>query len=189
MTTIIDGSASATFAIALPVAQGGSGGTTSATAAASLAAIQLQTAVVTTSGTSIDFTGIPAGVKRITMMLNNVSTNGISNIQLQTGSGSIQTASYDSYSSNGANNNGQIVTGAWIATGVTAAATYRGKVVLNSMANNLWEIDSLVASSNNYTLIGGSTVTLSGTLDRVRLTTVNGTDAFDAGSVNISWEF
>ena len=31
-------------------------------------------------------------------------------------------------------------------------------------------------------------VSLSGTLDRIRLTTVNGTDTFDAGSVNIMYE-
>jgi hypothetical protein len=30
--------------------------------------------------------------------------------------------------------------------------------------------------------------TLSGTLDRVRITTVNGTDTFDAGSINILYE-
>lgn len=34
----------------------------------------------------------------------------------------------------------------------------------------------------------GSIKTLSATLDRVRLTTVNGTDTFDAGLVNIIYE-
>ena len=33
-----------------------------------------------------------------------------------------------------------------------------------------------------------STVTLSATLDSVRITTVNGTDTFDAGSINILYE-
>jgi hypothetical protein len=36
-------------------------------------------------------------------------------------------------------------------------------------------------------LIAGH-VSLSGALDRIRLTTVNGTDTFDAGSVNIIYE-
>jgi hypothetical protein len=31
-------------------------------------------------------------------------------------------------------------------------------------------------------------VALSGTLDRIRITTVNGTDTFDAGTINVSWE-
>lgn len=34
------------------------------------------TAVASTSGTSIDFTGIPAWVRRVTVMFNGVSTNG-----------------------------------------------------------------------------------------------------------------
>jgi hypothetical protein len=35
---------------------------------------------------------------------------------------------------------------------------------------------------------GGGNVTLSGVLDRLRITTVNGTDTFDAGSINIMYE-
>jgi hypothetical protein len=34
----------------------------------------------------------------------------------------------------------------------------------------------------------GGFVPLSGTLDRVRITTANGTDTFDAGSINILYE-
>jgi hypothetical protein len=36
--------------------------------------------------------------------------------------------------------------------------------------------------------MGGGNVTLSAVLDRVRITTANGTDTFDAGSVNILYE-
>ena len=59
--------------------------------------VNSKTAVATTSGTAIDFTGIPAGVKRITVMFNGVSTNGTSNYLLQLGSGSVQTTGYSSY--------------------------------------------------------------------------------------------
>ena len=38
-----------------------------------------------------------------------------------------------------------------------------------------------------WTICAGR-VTLSGALDRVRVTTVNGTDTFDAGSINILYE-
>lgn len=34
----------------------------------------------------------------------------------------------------------------------------------------------------------GGTISLAGALDNVRLTTVNGTDTFDAGSINILYE-
>ena len=35
---------------------------------------------------------------------------------------------------------------------------------------------------------GGGSISLAGTLDRVRITTVNGTDTFDAGTINIRYE-
>jgi len=55
------------------------------------------TAQASTSGTSIDFTSIPSGVKRITVMFSGVSTNGTSLIQVQIGdSGGIETTSYAS---------------------------------------------------------------------------------------------
>jgi hypothetical protein len=43
------------------------------------------------------------------------------------------------------------------------------------------------AGANSAASSAGA-VTLSGTLDRVRITTVNGTDTFDAGSINILYE-
>lgn len=43
------------------------------------------TAQNTTSGTSIDFTGIPAGVKRITVMFNGVGSSGTSAFLIQLG--------------------------------------------------------------------------------------------------------
>jgi hypothetical protein len=45
-------------------------------------------------------------------------------------------------------------------------------------------------SYSNGTVIGilAYTKTTAGTLDRVRITTVNGTDTFDAGSINILYE-
>jgi hypothetical protein len=36
--------------------------------------------------------------------------------------------------------------------------------------------------------VAGNALALGGVLDRVRLTTVNGTDTFDAGTVNILYE-
>jgi len=47
-----------------------------------------------TSGTSIDFTGIPSWAKRITVIFNSVSTNGISNLVLRIGNGSFKAANF-----------------------------------------------------------------------------------------------
>lgn len=55
--------------------------------------ITSSTAVASTSGTSIDFTGIPSWVKRITVMLSGVSTNGSSAVQIQLGTSSGATVS------------------------------------------------------------------------------------------------
>ena len=195
MTAIIDGSASATFATPLPVAQGGTGGTTSATAAASLAAIQLQTAVVTTSGTSIDFTGIPAGVKRITIMLNGVSTNGISPPIVQIGSGSLTTAGYvgSVSTTNGtAIGNTLFSNGFYLITtaAASAATNATGKFEIVLHGTNIYACSGNLGYGNiaQVSALAGN-LALAGSIDRLRLTTVNGTDAFDAGSVNISWEF
>ncbi len=57
------------------------------------------------------------------------------------------------------------------------------------MSGNTWEAIGLVydfGDSSNSTVVGGKT--LSAILDRIRLTTVNGTDTFDAGQINIMYE-
>ena len=46
----------------------------------------------------------------------------------------------------------------------------------------------LAQSNGAATMTTGGSVTLGGTLDRLRITTVNGTDAYDAGTVNILYE-
>jgi hypothetical protein len=54
------------------------------------------------------------------------------------------------------------------------------------LGSNLWSASGcLGATGINYSFVTGGVKTLSGTLDRLRITTVNGTDTFDAGSINI----
>lgn len=149
------------------------------------------TAVASTSGTSINFTGIPAGVKRITVMFNGVSTNGSSNVLLQVGSGSVQTTGYNGAGSyvNGTNS----CSWAAFTTGVginypSSAYTRSGHIICTNVSGNIWVFSGSVGDSTTASSFLGSTVTLSGTLDRVRITTVNGTDTFDAGSINILYE-
>ena len=155
--------------------------------------LTLATAQNTTSGTSIDFTGIPSWVKRITVMFNGMSTSGASNPQVQIGSGTITTSGYSSVAGyiGSPNISGAAAasTGFVISSGA-AANTLTGQVVLNLVSGNLWVCSYIVAVTNSpqFCLLGMGSVTLSGTLDRVRITTVNGTDTFDAGSVNILYE-
>jgi hypothetical protein len=150
------------------------------------------TAVASTSGTSIDFTGIPAGVRRITVMFNGVSLSGTSNIQVQIGAGSVTTSGYAG-SSAIASTSGSIAGstfttgfGVWIAS--TAANIVHGNMQICLIGSNIWVANGSFGYSSSYLGTSGGSLTLGGTLDRVRITTVNGTDTFDAGSINILYE-
>jgi hypothetical protein len=149
----------------------------------------LDTEQATTSGTVVDFTSIPSGVKTITVMLKGVSTNGTSSLLLQIGSGSVDTSGYIGA---GTRLSGGVTTTASYTTGIgvnsdTAAATNSGSFVLTHLGSNKWVCTGILGGSNTATYLAGGEKTLSGALDRVRLTTLGGTDAFDAGSVNIQY--
>lgn len=154
--------------------------------------LTLATAQNTTSGTSIDFTGIPSWVRRITVMFNGVSTSGSSNPIIQLGAGSITTSGYNSFASfnGGSNGASSATTGFHNASGGGSNVMY-GMYTITLVSGTTWLSNhamGLNAGGTPFGIVGGGSVTLSGTLDRLRLTTVNGTDAFDAGSVNIMYE-
>ena len=159
-------------------------------------AITQATAVASTSGTSIDFTGIPSWVKRITVMLNGVSTNGSSNFLLQFGSGSIIASGYDSAASSFNNINASSGIGFLLTAGnLVVASSVSGAIVLNlfNPSTNTWVssgnlANTTVVVSNGASHLSAGNRALSGALDRIRITTVNGTDTFDAGSINIMYE-
>jgi len=150
------------------------------------------TAVASTSGTSIDFTSIPSWVKRITVMFNGVSTNGISVVEVRVGSGSVSASGYYAVSSygGGAQQYLQSSTGFNLdSAGIVGAATVRsGALVLTLIGVNTWVGTGSNAAVAQSSSLSGNSPALSGTLDRVRITTVNGTDTFDAGSINILYE-
>jgi hypothetical protein len=151
----------------------------------------LETAKASTSGTSVDFTGIPSWVKKITVMLQGVSTNGTSNLLLQLGSGSFTTTGYTSsasYASTGVQSSTSTI-GLILASDTVAARIYSGNVMVCLQNTNRWTSSAVLSQDSAATQFsGGASPTLSGTLDRIRITTVNGTDTFDAGSVNILYE-
>jgi hypothetical protein len=150
----------------------------------------LSTAQNTTSGTSIDFTSIPSWVKRITVMLNGVSTNGGSVVQVQLGSGSVTASGYNAAAAYAANGTA-IISAAYssgFGTVYNGAADIRhGAMTLTNISGNTWVAAGTLIAAAGVVSMAGS-IALSGTLDRLRITTVNGTDTFDAGSVNILYE-
>lgn len=148
------------------------------------------TAQNTTSGTSIDFTGIPAGVRRVTVMFNGVSLSGTADLMVRAGTVSgIETSGY-SGAVLGNLSQTQWASGGYqvTRTGV-AASTYSGALVLLNISGNIWVASSTMADGTNaFAGTASGTKTLSGVLTQIRVMATNGTDTFDAGSVNILYE-
>jgi hypothetical protein len=143
-------------------------------------------------GTSVDFTGIPSWVKRITIMFNGVSTSGTSNIQIQLGdSGGVETTGYNSGAGYGVSG-GQFAsstTGLILDASASATSLRYGSMIISLLGSNTWTEQCCTYSTITTTnTSGGGAKTLSDVLDRVRITTVNGTDTFDAGTINILYE-
>jgi hypothetical protein len=153
-------------------------------------AITAGTAVASTSGTSIDFTSIPSWVKRITVMLSAVSTTGTSLHQVQIGdSGGVEITGYNS-SASYESTQSTSTTGFLISPRADSAASHRGSLVITLLdaTTNSWTFTGLTQYNSSYVASAAGTKSLSATLDRVRITTVNGTDTFDAGTINILYE-
>jgi len=151
------------------------------------------TAQASTSGTVINFTGIPSWVKRITVMFSGVSTSGTSAYLIQLGdSGGVETTGYTSSASRISTTVlSQNSTAGFILLGgaATAASTYSASYSISLLSTNLWCLQGTMSDTGNTTTqIAAGSKTLSDTLTQVRITTVNGTDTFDAGTINILYE-
>ncbi len=127
-------------------------------------------------------------------MFSGVSTSGASLIQAQAGtSGGVVTSGYNCIAMNTAGS--ALATTAYTSGIVSqaqnsAAAIGYGSIIFFNISGNVWVANVNMASSGAtmFTGVSSGSITLSGVLDRVRITTVNGTDTFDAGSINILWE-
>lgn len=143
------------------------------------------TAVASTSGTSIDFTGIPSGVKRITVMFYGVSTSGTSRTMIQLGTSSgFTTSGYL-----GSNGTANFSSGIFTDDATSATVVRYLQVVITNITGNTWVATSNMGRSDATSVFtAGGGIALAGALTQVRITTTNGTDTFDAGSVNILYE-
>lgn len=143
------------------------------------------------SGTSVSFTGIPTGVKRIAITLESasLSSSGWMNVQIGD-AGGLETSGYvggtafvatasQGYSANSAEFK--------ISTHASGTCVISGTVTLTlkDATNNTWTISGDVADSGESRMNScGGVKSLSATLDRVAIT-ATGASTFDAGSVNI----
>lgn len=144
-------------------------------------------------GTVVPFSGIPSRAKRVTVMFSGVSTNGSSNPLVQIGTGGAATTSGYSGSTTNLSHGGSIGVSTY-STGfgvyyANAANYINGHMILTQLTGNQWVASyTFAVASSAGICTGAGNVTLAGALDYLRVTTVNGTDTFDAGSINIMWE-
>ena len=149
---------------------------------------------VSVSGTSIDFTGIPSWAKRITVMFSGVSTSGSSVVQVQLGdAGGVETTGYLGAVASSASTSlrSNFSSGFSLNDSASGGAGYLryGPLTLTLLSGNIWVASLNIARSDtNEAWYGAGSKTLSDTLTQIRITTVNGTDTFDAGSINILYE-
>jgi hypothetical protein len=170
-------------------------GTDSNASRAQMQRITQGTAVASTSGTSVTFSSIPSWVKRITVNLLGVSTSGTSNLRFRIGPvAGVETSGYLGASLGFAASSVATINftaGFDVNDSGAATAVRNGAFVLSlaDSATNTWTIQGTQGQSNSTfgSSIGGQKP-LAGSLSVVSVTTVNGTDTFDAGSVNIIYE-
>lgn len=146
------------------------------------------TQVNSTSGTAIDFTSIPSWVKRVVVIFSGVSTNGSTNYLIQLGSsGGIESTGYTAggwtYNATFSSTSGLIANYA-----ISATDLCNGKMIIENISSNNWVSTSIFNSTTiNQPSMATGSKSLSGVLDRVRITTVGG-NTFDAGTINILYE-
>ena len=201
---------------ALPVASGGTGVTTSTGSGANVLAssptltsptlssptftgtpgssliFRMSSGGLSASGsTSVDFTVMPSWINMITVVFRDISTNGSSFVLIQLGTSSgVATSGYVSTSVDvdGSGSSTSNSTSGFIVRTVNATASINGTMTIAYMGSNVWVANHTANYSTTTVVLGGGNCALGGTLDRVRITTVNGTDAFDAGTLNVLYQ-
>lgn len=152
--------------------------------------LTLATAQATTSGTAIDFTGIPSGTNVIHVHFDNVSLSGTDNVLIQLGdAGGIETTGYTSngtYVTSGSA--GTTSTAGFIFRQETATAGMSGIATFRRVTGNDWVGFGLVTRDNTvgFSVTVGNKST-SAELTQIRITRT-GTNTFDSGQISISYE-
>lgn len=145
-----------------------------------------------TTNTSLDFTGLPSWIKRITVQFQGVSLSATANILVQLGTGSTPTYTTTGYlsTSNGAQAAGNSIntsTAGFVLIDTSAAAVVSGHMIITNISGNNWVSSHIAKRDAALVASGGGDVSLGAVLTAVRITS-SSTDTFDAGTVNILYE-
>jgi len=176
----------------------GSGGLSWQTVATSN--ITYSTAQSTTSGTSpIEFTDVPTGVKKITIIFDDVGTataSDIVNVQLST-SASYVTTGYVSTSTRTQNASTSVsqsmTTGFIVGQLDNTSKALTGHAVLHNVSGNRWILSGVCSSTEpgdqNRSWNFGGFLDLGGTIDQLRVAGDDGpTYTWDTGQINVMYE-
>ncbi len=141
------------------------------------------------TGTQVDFTSIPSGVSRITVMFDTVSTTGGGELQIQLGTISgIAATGYFSTGRTGSGAEKHSTTACLVSASQAAADVHSGPAVFTRMSGNKWVMSSSLAMNGSSTgREGACLVSLSGLVDRLRVSNDAG-DSFDSGSLAVAYE-
>ena len=157
--------------------------------------ISLASEATTTSGTTVVWSSIPSGVRRINIMFALLSTSGTSNIIVQIGDGGgIETTGYTGSATTIASatpSTANFTTGFGVTNAISAASILSGTITLSleDASDFTWTATGLLASSNATTIhLSAGSKALSAELTQVQITTVGGSETFDGGVANISYE-
>jgi hypothetical protein len=148
----------------------------------------LQTAAInTTAGTNVDYTTVPSWAKKVTVSFNGVSTNGVNFLLAEIGNATPETTGYLSAGTNFTASSSSVA--GFIIESSAAANLVSGQMVLVQVSANVWiESHTLSYPIGTLFFVGAGSKTTAAAVTVVRLTTVGGTDTFDAGSYTITFE-
>jgi hypothetical protein len=153
--------------------------------------ITLKTKIDSTSGTVIEFTGIPSGTKRIILNMADVSTGGSSDYLVQLGHSSTTYETSGYKSSIGVEASAELSTaGFQLTTAIGAGETWSAQVTLCLLDSGTFQWVGQVTGGRGdgaSASAGCGSKALSAELTAVRLTSVSA-DTFDAGDVNIQFQ-
>lgn len=168
-------------------------------------ALSWQTATNLTRGTTItastgsptsidiDLSSLPTGIRRITLILDGLSTNGTSRVVVRVGTGGVVETS--NYHGTVAQAGISSIAGENMDTSfefdiaANASAIRCTTMVLCNTDGDRWVMSAISGrqDSVNSSYAGGR-INLGGTLDIIRITTFGGTNTFDTGLINIFYE-
>ncbi len=146
--------------------------------------------LTTASGSAVLLSGIPSWANRINLFFYRLSTDGTSPVIVRLGtSGGVEATGYEGSYAGSGSASGTLSTGFQPGGNNAASDSRHMNMVISRISGNIWSafcVHAVSGSAIVYQMSGSKS--LSGALDRIQITTVNGTPTFDTGSISISWE-